>query len=470
MAGFNQTIRHRLVPNEVPSVSAQHLQTVRDIKADLQTLMQTAYPDAYEPNFEGRPELKIPSADLKKGIEGILNYETVRFLKAEEARLRPPYETLGLETAFGRLLPIAMAGFEDAQFQYTAVVDAQCIKCMKDGKKPQSGLNFGNKYPEGQPVTLDYFVDGGWKEQEIVATDSRLARDDEFRSRLTPSCERHGKDYVFQLAVVHRVTVVPPKSKERTYKRSRRLDIAPESPIFETRPKSSFELLWKVVKYLEGLKDDGAPDAFGARIRMPDEASLRAAILSTIKKSPLHWSGSIKPQNFDNVSTFYNWLSSGVTFPNGDANHLRALLNYTAEPERHNVFVKTNGHKRMARYMELFFPFGTTGSVLDRNAISILCYTDKEYTDLQGTIVDESGQSLQNRLGYHLRRLGKREESTWGEWLIASRLSGISIDPSNIAYNRMIIGLRLKEAEEYTLKAEHGKSLSVPINSRHAAP
>ena len=322
---FQKTINHNFVPNEVPAVNPQHIQTVRGIKIDLQSLMQQAYPDAFKPNFTGRPELKIQSSDLKNGIESILNDDAVNFLAEEEARLRPPYETRGLETAFGLLLPIAMAGFERAQFQYTAVVDAQCVKCMKDGKKPQSGLSFGNKFPEGEPVTLDYFADGGWKDQKTVATDERLATDDKLRSRLTPSCEKHGSDYVFQLAVVHRVTVVPPRSREKTYKHNRLPDIAPDSPIFETRPKSSFELLWKMVRYIEGLKDEGIPDAFGARIRMPDETSLRNTILRAVEEAPIHWPGSIKPQNFDDVSGFYDWLTGDSKFSNGDANQLRIL-------------------------------------------------------------------------------------------------------------------------------------------------
>lgn len=446
---FRKALDHRFVPNEVPAINSQHIETVRDIKTGLKLLMQKAYPDAFTPGFAGRPELEIPSAELQRGIEQILNDEIVDFLAAEEAKLRPIYETRGLETAFGTLLPIAMSKFEGERFQYEAVVDSQCIKCMKDGRKPQAGLNFGTRFQIGEPVTLDYFANGDWKDGKIVATDERLATEGRLRSMLTPECERHGNESSYQLALVHRITVVPTK---RSHRQTRLPDIAPDSPIFETRPKSSFELLWKMVRYYEGLKDEGVPDAFGARIRMPDEKSLASMVLQAIKASPLHWPGSIKPQNFENV---YDWLTSnGVTFTNGDAAHFKSLFNHASVPEQHNVYVKSNGSRRKARYIELFVPLGAEKTALESNCISLLLYTDKEYTDLQGTVTDDDGNSLQNRLGYHLRRLGKREESTWGEWLIANRLAGIGVDSSNAAYNRKIINLRLDETEKYTREAE----------------
>ncbi len=471
---FRKALDHTFVPNEVPSVDQQHLDLVRDIKVNLKLLMGAAYPDS-SPDFVGRPELRIPVSELRQGIEKILNDETMAYLAAEEARLRPPYETRGLETAFGTLLPIAMAGFEKERFQYEAVVDAQCLKCMKDGQKPQSGLNFGNRYQVGDPVSLDYFANGGWKDLQVVATDQRLAADGKLRGRLTPECERHGRDHSFQLAVVHRITVVPNK---KSYRQNRVPGIAPDSPIFETRPKSSFELLWKMVRYLEGSRDtpgtfiggrdEGVPDAFGARIRVPDDASLASRVFQAIKASPVHWQGSVKPQNFENV---YDWLTSkGVTFTNGDATHFKSLLKYAEVPEEHNVYVRNNGGQRRARYVELFFPFGAVKTTLESNCISLLCYTDKEYTDLQGTVTDDVGNNLQNRLGYHIRRLGKREESTLGEWLIASRLAEVSVDPSNVAYNRKIINLRLGETEKYTRDAEQKRMREKATGLQPALP
>jgi len=423
-------------PNEIPSLQQPHLETVRRVKEELSSIIQAAYPEAYQPGFNDRPKPAMLPYELRDSIELILDNRTVSFLEREEAALRPTYESQGLELSFGSLFPIVMTQFPNAKFQYKVVVDAQCISCMRQGKKPMAGLIYGVEYQRGDPVDFGYFADGKWKDLELVVTDKRLAADSLLTQELTPACKKHGKESVFQLAVVHKITVAPHKNSHGNGKNGKAPSVEPNTPIFETRQKSSFEYLWKLVKFYEGLKE-GVPDAFGARIRTPTERDLALTVLKIVKASPLLWPGAIKPQNFNDL---YGWMeSNGVSFSRGQGAHFKRLIERVAAPEYRGLTINQKRQVSPATYVELFVPFGSGNDTLSSNATSVLCYTDPTYTLMNST-------NRQSRIGYQQRREENRETSTVGEWVIADKLAAISPDESTSAYNRLIIDRRLRES------------------------
>lgn len=451
------------VPNPVPSISEGHLERVKGIRKELAGLMALAYPDVYQEGPDGqllyqpppsfkikpqRPKLRMPVEELEGRVGVILDGPTVDFLISEEAKVRPQLEQRGLQVVFQSILPALTEGYNgSAMVQYKAVVDAQCVACMKKGRfRPLAGFIRGAEYELGGPVPLENLVSGGWK--KAVVTDADLAIDDGLRERLTPGCEEHGKDKVFQLAVVHEVLIVDEKGV-----------VVPGSPILEARLKTSFEYLWKLVKFYEGQRE-GVTDSFAARVRVTDDRELALALVRVMMASPqINWYRAIVPQNFDN---FNAWMSQQLERADGEAGYFRSHIYQNACQEDKPLVMVRNGVEMPARCIELFRPFGRGHSTQNLNAVDVLFYRDDEYTAMLGTKHDESGSNKQNRMGYQLRREDiRRETSTAGEWVIAQRLAGISLDPSSVAYNRLVAERRAsemkKEEEDARIKLEQAK-------------
>ncbi len=437
---------HAFVQNPVPSFREEHLATVQQAREGLTELMKKAYPEAYKPGFKGRPRLAIPLEALEQGIERILNPETVDFLINEEAAVRPIFEEAGLATVFNRILPAATTGYTGSTpLQVKEVVDAQCVGCMKTNHfNPLAGFIRGVEYDVGEPVILEYLANSG--RESVIATDARLAADDGLRLKLTPECKKHGKDNVFQLAVVHELIVVdqhslPKNGQSENGIRPASAQAVPGSPILEARLKTSFEYLWKLVQLYGGRRPTDQPyipDTLAARVRVANEPELALSLVRVMMALPqIDWYGAIRPKNFENFDKFMTQQLEGK---NGYLGYFKAHILHNSIPERNSLVIVKDGLEEPARVIELLAPFGNGHGTAGSNIISVLFFIDDEYTRMNGT-------KQQDRIGYQQRREDIRTEtSTAGDWMIAQRLRGISLDPSSVAYNGLVTNKRLAEA------------------------
>lgn len=437
---------HVFVQNPVPSISDEHLATVQQVKEGLTELMTWAYPEAYKQGFKGRPKLAIPIEELEQGVERILNTETVNFLIREEAAVRPMFEEIGLGVVFNRALPAATTGYPGSTpVQLKEVVDAQCVDCMNVRRvNPLAGFMRGIEYDVGEPVTLENLASGGWK--NVIATDARLATDDRLRLELTPECAKHGKDRVFQLAVVHELIIVDPKTiqKNGQYEKGIRpasAQAVPGSPILEARLKTSFEYLWKLVQFYQDRRPRDQPyipDTLAARVRVADDSELAVSFVRVMMALPqICWYGAIRPKNFENFGAL---MAQQLEGKNGYLGYFKAHIRSNSIPENDPLVIVKDGLEEPARVVELLAPFGNGHGPTGSNIISVLFYVNSEYAGMNGT-------KNQDRIGYRQRKEDIRiETSTAGDWLIAQCLAGISLDPSSVAYNKLVTNKRLAEA------------------------
>ncbi len=436
--------KHVFALNEVPSTSEDHLAQVRDTRDSLTSIMQQAYPQAYAHGFKKRPALRLPIDQLQAGVEAVLNKEKVDFLISEEAKTRPLFEDMGLRLVFGKILPALMQRYGDSSLmQYKAVVDARCMDCVKEASFGSlSGFIRGVEYDIGEPVRLDDLVNGGWK--PIIATDARLATDSKLRLGLTPECEKHGKEAVFQLAVVHELIAFGRYAKQGNG-RSRanglrtKAEAAPGSPVLEARLKTSFEYLWKLRGFYVGLKDN-IPDAFAARIRVATDEELAFSLARIMANLPQrNWYGSVIPINFGK-DEFDQFMRQNLGEHTSERCYFNAHIASNTVPETKPMVVRSNGREEPAKSIELLVPHGRGVTTLSSNQTSALFYVSDNYSRANGL-------PHQSRIGYQERRDNQRNEtSTAGDWLITGRLAGISLDPPSVAYNSQMADIRLKEA------------------------
>ncbi len=426
--------------NDVPSIYVEHLSYLGEVKDNLTELMQHAYPQAYQNGFKGKPDLKIPVAELEAGIERVLNKPTVNFLVGKEAETRPVFEEGGLQITFESIVPIAFGMFTDStQLTYKVVIDAQCVGCMRLNRfSPTAGMMYGIEFDVGQQ-RLDDVVRGGWR--KLVVTDPKLAEEGGLKDMLTPACNIHGKDDVYQLAVVHQIFAAKPAVASR--KRAEKSEALPGSPVIEARLKTTFEYLWKYVKFVEGQRTGmppaGVPDAFAARVRAATDKEAAMTIVRMLMAAPqMDWHGTIIPQNYDN-GDFNDWMALHLNGENGVNSYFRSRIAQNATPEKKPVVTRRNGVEKPARYVEVLRPFGNGLPIADSNAVDTLVYPPNEYAGINGI-------PSQSRIGYEQRRHDRRKDTaTAGDWMIAQRLAGISLDPSSVEYNRLIVNRRLAE-------------------------
>ena len=428
--------------NDVPSIDEEHLARVSSIKESLTELMTSAYPQAYEGGFKGRPALRITIEELEAGIGRVLNQQTVDFLVKGEAQTRPLFEERGLQIVFqpAGIVPIVFANYPDSTvLMYKAVVDAQCVGCMRQQHfAPTAGLMYGVEFEVGQQ-RLDDLVNGGWR--SLVVTDPKLAEEDGLRERLTPTCKIHGKDEVYQLAVVHQIFVANPSA--RNGKQTSKTEALQGSPVIEARLKTTFEYLWKYAKFLEGQRRGtppaGIPDAFAARVRVATDKEAALAIVGIPMTAPqIDWYGAIIPQNYEN-GDFDAWMTAQLEGENGTLKFFKSRIAPNAIPEEKPLVTRRNGVEADARFVEVLRPFGNGLAIVNSNAVDTLVYPTGVYPGINSV-------PGQDRIGYEARRHERRRDTaTAGDWMTAQRLAGISLDPSSVEYNNLIINRRLAE-------------------------
>ncbi|MBI2549795.1 hypothetical protein HYV83_01275 [Candidatus Woesearchaeota archaeon] len=425
--------------NDVPSIEDGHIVRVREVKDELTQLMRQAYPQAYRSGFNGKPNLMISIEELEGGIERVLDHPTVSFLVGNEAQTRPVFEDKGLQITFESIVPVVFGGFNGStQLTYKVVIDAQCVGCMRQNRfAPMAGMMYGTEFEIGQQ-RLDDVVQGGWR--GLVVTDQMLAEEVGLKDMLTPTCQVHGKDEVSQLAVVHQVFATNPAATSR--KGAEKSEALPGSPVVEARLKTTFEYLWKYVKFVEGQRTGmppaGVPDAFAARVRAATEKEAALAIVGILMASPqMDWYGAVIPQNYDN-GDFNDLMTTQLAGKNGMRSYFKSRIMPNATPEEKPLVTRRNGVEKPANYTELLRPFGNRRTTADSNAVDTLVYPPN-YADINGI-------ESQSRIGYEERKHRKRETATAGDWMIALRLAGISLDPSSVAYNQLIVERRLSQA------------------------
>lgn len=433
-----------LVLNEVPSTSEDHLAVARGTRDNLTPIMRQAYPQAYDSRFKKRPALKMPIHELQAGVEAVLDEERVNFLIHEEAKTRPMFEDTGLRLTFERMLPALMQGYKDSTLMhYKAVIDARCMTCVKEANfRSLSGFIRGAEYDVGEPVRLDNLINGDWT--PILATDARLATNKQLRLGLTPECEKHGKEDVFQLAVVHELIAFDHyarqgNGKSRTNELRMKAEAVPGSPVLEARLKTSFEYLWKLRGFYSGVRES-ISDAFAVRIRVATDEELAFSVARIMASLPQRdWYGSIIPINFSR-NEFDQFMRQNLGEHTSERCYYNAHIASNTSPETKPLVVKSKGYEEPARSVELHVPYGRETTTLDSNQTSVLFYVSGEYSRANGLLE-------QSRIGYQERRENQRSEtSTAGDWLTTRQLVGISLDPTSVAYNRQMADIRLKEA------------------------